>query len=361
MSLTAPISNYEKVQSDLRGSHRTWLVTGVAGFIGSNLLEKLLLLDQRVTGLDNLSTGKRENLDEVKSLVSPEQWERFRFAEGDICDLRACKLACQGADFVLHQAALGSVPRSIEDPLRTHASNVDGFINMLVAARDAKVGRFVYASSSSVYGDHPALPKTEANIGQPLSPYAATKCVNEMYARVFDKCYGPSTIGLRYFNVFGARQDPEGAYAAVIPAWFQALLQAKTVYVNGDGETSRDFCYVGNAVQANILGAMVSDAICLDEVYNIACGTSTTLRQLLLKIRGIVAQHSPLAAEPKILYRSERIGDVRHSLADISRAKATLGYAPSHSIDDGLAEAARWYLKRFESERLKQTVPKAKT
>ena len=333
------MSKYVQLQADLMGYPRTWLVTGEAGFIGSNLLEKLLQLDQRVVGLDNLSTGHRRNLDEVKSLVTSEQWARFRWMEGDISRLEDCHRACAGVDLVLHQAALGSVPRSLENPIRSHAANVSGFLNLLVAARDARVKRFVYASSSSVYGDHPALPKREETIGRSLSPYAATKLMDEVYADVFQRCYGLSAIGLRYFNVFGPRQDPNGAYAAVIPKWFAALLQGDDVKIYGDGETSRDFCYITDVVQANLLAAITPSDSKFPTAFNVACGERTTLLQLFEEIRGLVAPDSP---KPPV-FLPERAGDVRHSLADISRVQACLGYAPTHSLEAGLKAASAWY------------------
>ena len=249
-------TRYEQVKADLQSKPKTWLITGVAGFIGSNLLETLLKLDQTVVGLDNFATGHQHNLDEVQGLVTEVQWQRFKFIEGDIRNLDDCNKAVSGVDYVLHQAALGSVPRSIDNPIATNQANIDGFLNMLVASKDEGVKSFTYAASSSTYGDHPDLPKVEENIGNPLSPYAVTKYVNELYASVFYRTYGFSSIGLRYFNVFGPRQDPNGAYAAVIPKWAADLLKGSTIYINGDGETSRDFCYVGNAVQANILAAL---------------------------------------------------------------------------------------------------------
>lgn len=339
------MSKYDEIQADLKANPRTWLITGVAGFIGSNLLEKLLLLDQTVTGLDNFSTGHRRNLDEVRTLVSAEQWGRFRFIEGDTRNLEDCRRAVVGVNYVLHEAALGSVPRSLEDPLRSHASNVDGFINMLVAARDANVKRFVYASSSSVYGDHPALPKVECNIGKPLSPYAATKLVNEIYADVFQRCYQLPVIGLRYFNVFGPRQDPEGAYAAVIPRWFSAVVHNKPIQINGDGETSRDFCFIANVIQANLLAATAANTEAVNRVYNVAFGERTTLNQLGAKIRALVARRQPGAAISEPVFCPERPGDVRHSHADISLAKDFLGYDPDFSIDRGLNNACDWYLR----------------
>ncbi len=338
--------NYEQRKGELRANPRTWLVTGVAGFIGSNLLETLLSLDQRVVGLDNFSTGFQHNLDEVQGLVTDAQWQRFTFIKGDIRDLDTCHAACRGVDYVLHQAALGSVPRSIEDPVTTNANNITGFLHMLVAARDAGVARMVYAASSSTYGDHPDLPKKEDTIGNPLSPYAVTKLVDELYGRVFARTYGFATIGLRYFNIFGRRQDPDGAYAAVIPKWFAGLLNNGTVYINGDGETSRDFCYIDNCVQANIMAATAGDEAA-DEVYNVAFGERTSLNELYGMIRERVALHYPEAAGAEPVYRDFRAGDVRHSLADISKAREKIGYAPEYSIAEGLDQATSWYLKRF--------------
>ena len=334
---------YERLQTKLKGAPRTWLVTGVAGFIGSNLLEALLNLDQRVLGLDNFATGKRKNLDEVAALVSPPSWARFQFIEGDLSDLPTCRRACAGVDWVLHQAALGSVPRSLADPLASHHSNVSGFLNLLVAARDAKVSRFVYASSSSVFGDDPALPKVEDKIGQPLSPYAATKLMDEIYAGVFARAYGLPCIGLRYFNVFGPRQDPEGAYAAVIPRWIGALLRQQPVHINGDGETSRDFCFVQNVVQANLLAAATAKAEALNQIYNVAVGERTTLNQLLQFLQHALRRRDPSLPEPKPVYCEFRPGDVRHSLAAINKAQQLLDYAPTHRIQAGLELAMDWY------------------
>ena len=337
---------YERLKRELIASPRIWLITGVAGFIGSNLLETLLKLGQKVVGLDNFATGHWRNLDEVQNLVDKAQWARFDFREGDICSLDDCRRACAGVDYVLHQAALGSVPRSIADPIATNASNIDGFLNMLVAARDAKVSRFVYAASSSTYGDHPGLPKVEDVIGRPLSPYAVTKYVNELYADVFARCYGFESIGLRYFNVFGPRQDPNGAYAAVIPKWFSGLLNGEPVSINGDGETSRDFCYIANAVQANLLAACAEDQAALDQVYNVAVGQRATLNELFTLIYEQVAPHVTRVVQEKPLYRDFRAGDVRHSLADIGKAQTLLGYQPSHTLRQGLDVAAAWYLKK---------------
>ncbi len=339
--------SYTTLQTTLQSSPNTWLITGVAGFIGSNLLETLLKLNQKVIGLDNFATGFQHNLDEVQGLVSSEQWHRFTFIEGDIREQQTCRQACSGVNFVLHQAALGSVPRSIEDPLTTNENNISGFLNMLVAARDAKVQRFVYAASSSTYGDHPNLPKIEDKIGNPLSPYAVTKLVNELYANVFARTYNFKTIGLRYFNIFGQRQDPDGAYAAVIPKWFAGLIKNETVFINGDGETSRDFCFIDNAVQANLLAATVTDEEAANQVYNVAFGERTTLNELyqLIKERVMATNISAEKATPE--YRDFRAGDVRHSLADISKAKSLFGYEPQFSVRDGLDKATRWYISNL--------------
>ncbi len=329
---------------------RRWLVTGVAEFIGSNLLETLLRHDQQVTGLDNFSTGHRHNLDEVRVAVTAEQWSRFRFIDGDIRELDACQEACAGVDAILHQAALGSVPRSITDPLTTNATNVTGFLNMLVAARDQGARRFVYAASSSTYGDHPGLPKVEDVIGQPLSPYAVTKLVNELYASVFLRTYDLDCVGLRYFNVFGKRQDPEGAYAAVIPKWFAGLMRGEEVWINGDGETSRDFCFIENCVQANILAACGDHPDVAGQVFNVACGERTSLTDLFYLIRAEAAKFEPRCADAEPRYRDFRPGDVRHSLADISRIRAMLGYVPAQDIRQGLALAGPWYARHLTQE-----------
>ncbi|MBB5017113.1 UDP-N-acetylglucosamine 4-epimerase [Chitinivorax tropicus] len=322
-----------------------WLVTGAAGFIGSNLVETLLKLNQQVVGLDNFATGHRHNLTLVSQAVSPSQWERFVFIEGDVRDLAACQQAASQVDYVLHQAALGSVPRSLEDPITSNAANITGFLNMLVAARDAKVKRFVYAGSSSTYGDHPALPKVEDAIGKPLSPYAVTKFVNELYADVFARSYQMEVIGLRYFNVFGPRQDPNGAYAAVIPKWLSAMIKGETLYVNGDGETTRDFCYIANTVQANLLAATTSQADATNQVYNVAVGGRTSLNQLLAMMQRVLLPHYPHLASFQPVYRPFRAGDVRHSQADIGKARQLLGFEPSHTIEQGLQEAIDWYMK----------------
>jgi UDP-N-acetylglucosamine 4-epimerase len=386
---------YTDLLAKLPAAPRTWLITGVAGFIGSNLLETLLNLDQRVVGLDNFATGHRRNLDEVQSRVSPEQWVNFHFIEGDIRNLEDCRRAMHFSprpppgegppgegpagegpagegpagegpagegpagegpaerrasmhvDFVLHQAALGSVPRSIEDPITTNQANIDGFLNMLVAARDAKVKRFVYAASSSTYGDHPDLPKIEDRIGKPLSPYAVTKLVNEQYADVFARTYGFRTIGLRYFNIFGRRQDPNGAYAAVVPKWTAAMIRNEPVWINGDGETSRDFCYIDNAVQANLLAATAEHPDAANQVYNVAVGDRTTLNDLFQAIRSALEPRFPHLQGFKPSYRDFRAGDVRHSLADIGKARSLLGYQPSHRIKEGLMEAMDWYIRHL--------------
>ncbi len=335
---------FEALKQQLKGKPKIWLITGVAGFIGSHLLEALLKLNQRVVGLDNFSTGHQRNLDEVQTLVTPELWTNFKFIQGDIRNLDDCHRACGGVDYILHQAALGSVPRSIEDPITTNQNNIDGFLNMLVAARDAKVKRLVYAASSSTYGNHPDLPKVEDKIGKPLSPYAVTKLVNELYSEVFARTYGFKTIGLRYFNIFGRRQDPDGAYAAVIPKWITAMIKNESVYINGDGETSRDFCYVDNAVQANLLAAMATNEDTTNQVYNVAVGDRTSLNQLYFHLRDDLSSKFPHLKDANPVYRDFRSGDVRHSLADISKAEKLLGYSPSHRLAAGLAESMEWYV-----------------
>lgn len=338
---------YNDLLDNLPHNPKTWLVTGVAGFIGCNLLERLLTLDQHVVGLDNFSTGHRHNLEQIHAAVTPEQWARFSFIEGDIRNLEDCRKACAGVDFVLHQAALGSVPRSLEAPITTNQVNIDGFLNMLVVARDAKVARFVYAASSSTYGDHPGLPKVEDRIGKPLSPYAVTKLVNEQYADVFARAYGFKAVGLRYFNIFGSRQDPNGAYAAVVPKWTAAMIHNQPVWINGDGETSRDFCYVGNTVQANLLAATTENNEATNQVFNVAVGDRTTLNDLFEAIRSILEPRFPHLKDYKPQYRDFRAGDVRHSLADITKARTLLGYEPSHRIREGLVEAMDWYVSNI--------------
>ena len=358
------MNSYDQLQTRLQDQPFTWLITGVAGFIGSNLLETLLKLNQRVVGLDNFATGHQRNLDEVKTLVSHAQWANFSFINGDIRDLADCQKACKGADYVLHQAALGSVPRSLADPITTSATNISGFLNMLTAARDAKVKSFTYAASSSTYGDHPGLPKVEGTIGKPLSPYAVTKYVNELYADVFGRCYDFNVIGLRYFNVFGPRQDPNGAYAAVIPKWIASLIKGEPVYINGDGETSRDFCFIANVVQANLLAATVNELPLplgegrgegfphpvnespVNQVYNIAIGDRTTLNELFAQLHRNLLPLCPHLQGTQPVYRDFRSGDVRHSLADISKAQRLLGYAPTQRIGEGLQLAMPWYFRQ---------------
>jgi UDP-N-acetylglucosamine 4-epimerase len=333
----------DRIRQETVNKRRQWLVTGCAGFIGSNLLETLLTLDQDVVGLDNFSTGHQRNLDDVQDAVSAHQWARFRLMRADIRSAAACRQAVAGADVVLHQAALGSVPRSIDDPLTSHDVNVNGFLNMLLAARDAGVSSFVYAASSSAYGDHPALPKVEINIGNPLSPYSLSKRINEMYADVFARCYGYKTIGLRYFNVFGKRQDPKGAYAAVIPKWINAMIAGDDVVINGDGESSRDFCFVENVVQANLLSALAPDAS-RNEVYNVGVGDTTTLNELfgLLKM---LSEKNGISYARQPVHGHSRAGDVQHSLADISKARRYLGYAPAYRIHQGLEKTVAWFIE----------------
>lgn len=337
----------EKIASQfpaIAKAERAWLVTGCAGFIGSNLLEALLKLGQRVVGLDNFATGHRHNLDQVRDAVGAEAWSRFRFIEGDIRSLDTCRQACKAVDFVLHQAALGSVPRSIDDPITSHDVNVTGFLNMLVASRDAGVKRFVYAASSAAYGDYPGLPKVEEIIGRPLSPYGAGKHMNEIYADTFGRCYGMETLGLRYFNVFGPRQDPEGAYAAVIPKWIAAMMRGETVFINGDGETARDFCYIDNVIQANLLAATVDDPAAVNQVYNVAVGDSTSLNQLFKALSDLLARRAAGFRRAQPTYRDFRAGDVRFSRADIGKARGLLGYHPAIRAQEGLELAIDWYV-----------------
>lgn len=340
------MSQFEQVTNTLTESPKTWLVTGVAGFIGSNLLEALLKLNQKVIGLDNFATGYQKNLDEVQGLVTEQQWQAFKFIEGDIRDFDTCKQASEGVDYVLHQAALGSVPRSIADPITSNAANITGFLNMLEAAKQNQVTSFVYAASSSTYGDHPALPKVEENIGNPLSPYAVTKYVNELYASVYARTYDFNCIGLRYFNVFGRRQDPDGAYAAVIPKWTASMIKGEEVFINGDGLTSRDFCYIDNTVQMNILAAMASQDA-KNEVYNVAVGDRTTLNDLFSSIKQALNENN-MGVELEPTYRDFRAGDVRHSQADISKAQSKLGYQPKFRIAQGITEAMPWYLNNVK-------------
>lgn len=336
------MSAYEKLKLDLESKQHTWLITGVAGFIGSNLLEALLRLNQKVVGIDNFSTGYKHNLDEVHRSVTSGQWKNFSFFQADICNFSDCETACIDVDYVLHQAALGSVPRSVEDPITTNSSNVTGFLNMLVAARNANVKRFVYAASSSTYGDHPGLPKVEDQIGKPLSPYAVTKYVNELYADVFCKTYGLESIGLRYFNVFGPRQDPDGAYAAVIPKWIASMKNNDQVYINGDGETSRDFCFIANVVQANLLAASTQNKEAINQIYNIAFGDKTTLNELYAQLKLKQINTYPHLRDSQPIYREFREGDVRHSLANINKAFTLMGFQPTHSLVQGLEITLSW-------------------
>lgn len=334
---------YDQLLVQLKSTPRVWLITGVAGFIGSNLLESLLRLDQRVIGLDNFSAGHRKNLDEVCAAVASEQWARFEFQEGDIADPQACVRAIAGAEFVLHHAALGSVPLSMTDPLACHRANVTGFLNLLIAARDAGVKRFVYASSCAVYGDDPAIAKVEEKIGRPLSPYATSKRMDEIYADTFALSFGFASVGLRYFNIFGPRQDPEGAYAAVIPNWISALMRREPVYVNGDGETTRDFCYVGDVIQANLLAATTENPETLNQVFNVALGRRTSLNELLGALQSALRRRETALPATQPVYREFRAGDVRHSQADVSKARRLLGFAPAHDLADGLELAMDWY------------------
>ncbi|UNH38213.1 NAD-dependent epimerase/dehydratase family protein [Moellerella wisconsensis] len=337
------MSQYQIIKKQLQKHPKTWLITGVAGFIGSNLLEELLKLNQIVVGLDNFSTGFKSNLDEVKALVSSDQWDNFTFIEGDICNYKTCEQVMDGINYVLHQAALGSVPRSIEDPLATNNSNITGFLNILQSAKNAKVDSFTYAASSSTYGDHPALPKVEDNIGNPLSPYAVTKYVNELYAGVYSRVYDFKTIGLRYFNVFGRRQNPNGAYAAVIPKWIGAALSSEDIIINGDGETSRDFCYIDNVVQMNLLAATANNEH-KDNIYNVAVGDRTSLNQLYSYITKYLENKINKECSSAI-YKNFRQGDVRHSQADISKARDKLGYFPQFTIEHGIKLTIDWYMK----------------
>ena len=343
------MDKYEQLKEYLKDNQNTWLVTGVAGFIGSNLLEELLILNQKVVGLDNFDTGYQHNIEQAiedaNKATGKDLSNNFKFIDGDIRDLNNCKQACNGADYVLHHAALGSVPRSIEDPINTNRANIDGFLNMLVASKDANVKRFVYAASSSTYGDHPDLPKLEDNIGSPLSPYAVTKAVNELYANVFAKTYGFKTIGLRYFNIFGKRQDPNGAYAAVIPKWMAAILNNDDVYINGDGETSRDFCFINNTVQINLLAATTDNDKATDQVYNVALNDRTSLNKLYQMIEEKLIQRIEDLQKKKPIYKDFRAGDVRHSQANIDKAKVLLGYQPKYTISKGMDEAVDWYIK----------------
>jgi UDP-N-acetylglucosamine/UDP-N-acetylgalactosamine 4-epimerase len=338
------ISKYQQVRKRLQAQPKRWLITGAAGFIGSNLLEELLRLDQTVVGLDNFATGNRRNLDEVKSLVAPLQFSRFCLIEGDVVDARLCREAVAGVDYVLHQAALGSVPWSISDPATTNLVNVDGFLNMLVASRDASVRRFVFAASSATYGDHVASRQVEHVIGRPLSPYAVTKLVNELYADVFSKNFSFHSIGLRYFNIFGRRQDPKGPYSAVIPRWMDAMIAGDVVEIYGDGEASRDFCHVENVVQANILAATTASYEATNQIYNVALGRCTSLNELFGMIQEALVPHCPNVRDLRPVYREPRTGDIVRSSADISKAQRLLGYEPTRPLKAGLVETSEWYL-----------------
>jgi UDP-N-acetylglucosamine/UDP-N-acetylgalactosamine 4-epimerase len=346
------MTKYEKLQKYLKSNQNIWLVTGVAGFIGSNLLEELLILNQKVVGLDNFDTGHQHNIDQAIEDANKDTGKdlsnNFKFINGDIREIDDCKQACSGVNYVLHQAALGSVPRSIEDPINTNRANIDGFLNMLVASKDANVKRFVYAASSSTYGDHPDLPKVEDKIGSPLSPYAVTKVVNELYANVFAKTYGFKTIGLRYFNIFGKRQDPNGAYAAVIPKWVAAILNKDDVYINGDGETSRDFCYIDNTVQINLLAATTDNDEATDQVYNVALNDRTSLNKLYQMIEERLIQRTQGLEKKEPVYQDFRAGDVRHSQANIDKAQTLLDYQPKYMISEGMNEAMDWYVNSLK-------------
>lgn len=342
------MTSYEKLQKYLIDNQSLWLITGVAGFIGSNLLEKLLMLNQKVIGLDNFETGYEANIDQAildaNNAIGKDLSNNFKLLKGDIKNSKDCIKACSGVDYVLHQAAIGSVPRSIENPIETNKANIDGFLNMLVASRDAKVKRFVYAASSSSYGDNQDLPKTEEIIGNPLSPYAVTKYVNELYASVFAKNYNFKTIGLRYFNIFGKRQDPDGAYAAVIPKWVNAILNNEDIYINGDGETSRDFCYVDNTVQMNLLAATTQNDKATDQVYNVALNDKTSLNELHNMIQEMLIERVGGLKMKNPIYRDFRAGDVRHSQASIDKAKKLLDYQPNYKIIDGMEKVIDWYI-----------------
>lgn len=345
------MNNYQATLNDISSRQRRWLVTGAAGFIGSHLVETLLKLGQEVVALDNFSTGRPRNLEQVRRSVGPRRWSRLRFIEGDIRYRTTCDYACKDVDVVLHQAALGSVVRSIENPAETDSTNISGFLNMLLAVKEGRVGRMVYAASSSTYGDSPHLPRVESVIGNPLSPYALTKYVNELYADVFARCYGTEVIGLRYFNVFGPRQDPEAAYAAVIPKWISSLLSGAPVEINGDGLTSRDFCYVDNVVQANLLAATVDDPAAVNQVYNVACGEQISLNDLYDLLRRKLALHDETILGGQAVYRDFRIGDIKYSQADISKAKSLLGYQPDFNVERGLGLALPWYMNELDGPR----------
>jgi len=342
--------NYKQTKEDLLKNKKTWLITGVAGFIGSNLAEALLKLNQNVIALDNFSTGHKYNLTHIKDSVSSEEWENFKFIEGDIVDFDTCKEITQGVDIILHQAALGSVPRSIDNPVLSNHNNVTGFLNMLTAAKENGVKRFVYASSSSVYGDSEELPKIEERTGKLLSPYAVTKYVNELYMGVFQKCYGMEAIGLRYFNVFGKRQDPNGAYAAVMPKWIGQILDGEDLFINGDGETSRDFTYIDNVVQANILAGTTTNEKAFGEAFNTAIGGRETLNNLYTAITKGIKKELPNLDIRNPIYRDFRVGDIRHSNANIDKIQKILDYEPTHTLESGLNESIAWYIKNRKNQ-----------
>ena len=339
---------YNYTKEYLLNNQKTWLITGVAGFIGSNLAEALLNLNQKVIGLDNFSTGHQYNLEHLKASISDEQWENFNFHEGDITNFETCQNITKNVDIVLHQAALGSVPRSIDNPILTNHNNVTGFLNMLTASKDNGVQRFVYASSSSIYGDSQELPKVEERTGNLLSPYAVTKYVNELYMGVFQKCYGMEAIGLRYFNVFGKRQDPNGAYAAVMPKWISQILKGEDVFINGDGETSRDFTYIDNVVQANILAGTTTNEKAFGEAFNTAIGGRETLNNLYQAIVKGIKENLPNLEINEPIYRDFRAGDIRHSNANIDKIKELLGYEPTHTLESGLKESIAWYIQDIQ-------------
>lgn len=348
LSKTLNSRDYDEICRELRRRPRTWLITGAAGFIGSNLLEELLLLDQQVVGLDNFSTGSEANLADVECLVTRQQWQRFRLIRGDIRSFGTCLKATRGVELVLHQAALGSVPRSVENPADCNENNVSGTVNMLKAASDNRVQRLVYASSSAVYGDHPELPKVEPRLGNPVSPYGVSKLADELYATVFTSLYGLETVGLRYFNVFGPRQNPAGAYAAVIPCWIAAMVRGQTVHINGTGETSRDFCYIRNVVQANLLAALTTNLNAVNQVYNVALNDRTSLNELYHKLYGLLQARGASLTDDGPVYRDFRTGDLMHSFADISKARQLLGYNPAYTLDSGLDIAMEWYLEHLD-------------
>jgi UDP-N-acetylglucosamine 4-epimerase len=354
------MNKYEQLQDFLKVNQSTWLVTGAAGFIGSNIVEKLLILNQKVIGLDNFDSGYQHNIDhaikDASRATGKNLIKNFKFVHGDVRDLIDCHKACDGVDYVLHQAAIGSVPRSIKDPCNTNRTNIDGFLNMMIASKEANVKRFVYASSSSSYGDQSDLPKVEDKIGSPLSPYAVSKIVNELYADVFAKVYGFRTIGLRYFNIFGKRQDPNGAYAAVIPKWVSAILNNEEIYINGDGETSRDFCYIDNTVQVNLLAATTSLDEATNQIYNVALNESTSLNKLYQMIEEKIGQRKHDIEKKAPIYQDFRVGDIRHSKANIDKAKLLLNYQPKYTLNEGLDHTMDWYIDSLDINNSKEVL-----